>query len=48
VPGDDREHERSDEVQPEVRSRAHVEDAQLSRDERGQDRERADDLDDLH
>jgi hypothetical protein len=34
-------------VQPQVRPRAHVEAAELSRDERGQDHKRADDLDDL-
>jgi hypothetical protein len=47
VPRDDPEDDCTEEVQPQVRPRAHVEHAELSRDERGQDRKRADDLDDL-
>ena len=47
VPGHDREHERTQEVEPQVRPRAHIEDAALSRDEGGEDRERAEDLDEL-
>jgi hypothetical protein len=47
VPGDDSEDDRAEEVEPQVRPRAHVEDADLRRDERDQDCKRADDLNDL-